>query len=54
MDIYLNDQELKREESLFAPSKPQYKHLEGKACNIREFVEEASQVDDLPRPPSSC
>lgn len=54
MDKYLTDQELEREESLFAPIKTQYKHLEGKACDIREFVEQVSQVDDLPKPPSSC
>jgi len=54
MDIYLNEQELKREENLFAPSKPEYKHLEGKAWDVREFVEEVSQVVNLPRPPSSC
>jgi len=54
MEIYLNEQELQREESLFAPKKPKYKLLEGKACNIREFVEEVGQADNLPRPPSSC
>ncbi len=54
MDKYLTDQELEREESLFAPTKSKYKLLEGKACNIRGFVEQVSQVDDLPKPPSSC
>ena len=54
MDIYLTDEELEREESLFAPAKPHYEPLEGKACDIREFVEQVSEVDNLPQPPSSC
>ena len=54
MDIYLTEHELEREESLFAPNKPRYEPLEGKACDIREFVEEASEAENLPQPPSSC
>jgi hypothetical protein len=54
MAIYLTDEELEREESLFAPARPQYEPLNGEACDIREFVEEVSEVENLPRPPSSC
>lgn len=54
MDIYLTDEELEREESLFAPNKPRYEPLPGKALEIREFMEPVSHDDDLPQPPSSC
>jgi hypothetical protein len=54
MEIYLTDEELEREKSLFSPDKPGYPTLDGKPCNIREFVEEISEVENLPRPPSSC
>ena len=54
MDIYLTDEELEREESLFAPNKPRYEPLPGKAFKILEFVEQVSQDEDLPQPPSSC
>jgi hypothetical protein len=54
MEIYLTDDELEREESLFAPTRPRYEPLDGEACDILEFVEEVSEVGNLPRPPSSC
>ena len=54
MEIYLTDDELEREESLFAPARPRYEPLNGEVCDIREFVEEVSEVENLPRPPSSC
>ena len=54
MDIYLTEKELEREENLFAPNKQRYEPLKGKACDIREFVEQVSEIDNLPQPPSSC
>ncbi len=53
MDIYLTDEELEREADLFAPNETQYKELTGTACDIRAFVEQVSEDDDiLPTPPS--
>jgi hypothetical protein len=54
MEIYLTDEELEREKSLFAPAQPRYAALGGKACDIREYVEEVKEAENLPRPPSSC
>ena len=54
MDIYLTDEELQREKTLFAPSEIEYESLEGKACDIRAFAEQVTKGHDIPEPPSSC
>ena len=54
MEIFLTEKELEREENLFSPHEPQYRALEGKACEILEFKEEPGQDSNLPQPPSSC
>jgi len=54
MDIYLTDEELQREENLFAPGENWYKPLEGEAFDVRLFAQQLTEGDNLPEPPSSC
>jgi hypothetical protein len=54
MQIFLTDEELEREESLFAPTKELYESLEGKAYDVREFVDEIGEDENIPKQPSSC
>jgi hypothetical protein len=54
MQIFLTDEELEREESLFAPTKVLYEPLEGKAYDVRDFVDEIGEDENIPKPPSSC
>ena len=53
MDVYLSDEELEREESLFEPSEPLYAPLDGRDYDIRSLMEHAMGYD-LQMPPSSC
>lgn len=54
MDVYLTEQELLREESLFAPHETSYTPLEGRTYDIRSFTERVTLDKDIPKPPSSC
>ena len=54
MDIYLTDEELQREENLFAPNENWYKLLEGRAFDVRLIAEQVTEGKDIPEPPSSC
>jgi len=54
MQIFLTDEEMEREESLFAPNKVLYEPLDGKAYDVREFVDDSNEDENMPRPPSSC
>ena len=53
MDVYLVEQELVREESLFSPHETLYTILEGIAFDIHSFVD-VSDDEDMPQIPSSC
>jgi len=54
MDIYLNQQELLREEDLFAPHEISYKPLTGKAIDIKALTQHVALDNDMPKPPPSC
>jgi hypothetical protein len=55
MEVYLTEEELKREEALFKPHKEVYKPLDGKRkYGIKEFVPVESNDTDKPKPPPSC
>ena len=54
MQTYLTEQELLREESLFAPSETSYMPLEGRAYELCSFKEEVTEAEELPEPPISC
>jgi hypothetical protein len=54
MQIFLTDDELDREKSLFAPAQSRYEPLKGKAYDVRELEEEADEDENMPKPPSSC
>ena len=54
MDVHLNEEELLREENLFAPHEMSYKPLEDRTYDIRSFNETIVVADDMPEPPASC
>jgi len=54
MDVYLTDQEILREENLFAPHEKSYKPLEGRTYDIRSLSEHVTVSEDMPKPPASC
>ena len=54
MEVFLTEEELKKEKNLFAPNESQYKPLEGKPCDIRAFKEEVTEGFEQPEPPPSC
>ena len=54
MEIFLTEEELEREESLFAPNNVRYEKLEGKPYDIKTFEDKAGDDENMPRPPSSC
>jgi len=54
MDVYLTDQELVREENLFAPHETLYTPLEGRTYDIRSFTEQVTVDEYAPKPPPSC
>ena len=54
MQIFLTDDELKREEDLFSPTHAKYEPMKGKAYDVRELEEEAGEDENMPKPPSSC
>lgn len=54
MQKYLTEQELLREENLFAPHEISYMPLEGRAYALSSFVEEVAEAGELPEPPVSC
>ena len=49
MQIFLTDEEMEREESLFAPNKVLYEPLDGKAYDVREFVDDSNEDENMPR-----
>jgi len=53
MDVYLVEEELRREENLFSPHETSYKPLGGKAFDIYSYVE-VSNDENMPQIPSSC
>ena len=53
MDVYLVEQELVREKSLFSPHETSYETLEGSPFDISSFVD-VSDDEDMPQIPSSC
>jgi len=54
MGVYLTDEELLREENLFAPHEISYKRLEGRTYDIRTLVERVTEGDSMPEAPPSC
>ena len=54
MQIFLTDEELEREESLFSPARESYDPLTGKAYDVRDLEEKAGDDENMPKPPSSC
>ncbi|MEW6669581.1 MAG: hypothetical protein AB1512_30595 [Thermodesulfobacteriota bacterium] len=54
MEVFLTEEEQRREENLFAPSNTQYKPLDGKPCDVRAFKEEVAEGFEQPEPPPSC
>ncbi len=57
MDQQLTDEELEREQNLFAPREIKYKRLAGKRFDIRAFAEQVSEDkedEDMTLPPASC
>lgn len=54
MDIYLNKEELLREENLFSPHEISYTPLTGKAIDIKKFTQKVGTGDETRKPPPSC
>ena len=55
MEIFLTEEELAREKSLFAPHEDSYPPLEGEEKDLRSLKKRLAESDDLPRElPSSC
>ena len=54
MDIYLNQQELQREKTLFAPHEISYTPLTGKAIDIKALTQHVELKNEMPKPPPSC
>jgi len=54
MDVYLTEQELLREEDLFAPHEESYTPLTGRAYDIDAFTQHVELDNEMPKPPPSC
>jgi hypothetical protein len=54
MDVFLTEEELKREEALFGPQRDVYKPLKGREYEIKDFVPAGGDDPDRPKPPPSC
>ncbi len=54
MEVFLTEEEQEREKNQFAPKDNQYKPLDGKPCDVREFKEEVKEGFERPEPPPSC
>ena len=54
MDVYLTEEELLREENLFAPHVVSYKALKGREFDIASLKEKVEANDNAPKAPASC
>jgi len=54
MVVYLNEEELKREKSMYAPHEVCYAELEGEVLDISAYKETAAEGEDLTQSPTSC
>jgi hypothetical protein len=54
MDVFLSDEELRREQELFEAHEESYKPLKGRTYEIKDFVPAGGEDSDRPKPPPSC
>jgi Fe-S oxidoreductase len=54
VDIFLTEEELKREQNLLSPHEESYKKLRGRLQNLKDLKPKAVMDNDAPKPPPSC
>lgn len=54
MDIYLNDEELKREQNLLSPQMEYYPSLTPQKRQLKDLKLKMSVDNDVRKPPPSC
>lgn len=54
MDVFLTEKELEREENLFSAREESYSPLKRREYEIKDYVPEAGDDIDRPKPPPSC
>ena len=54
MDVFLTEEEKKREQDLFKPHEKSYKKLRGREYQLKDFSQNVKMDSDAVKPPPSC